>query len=107
MHTYQAASRPCWHCQLCPERAAPPRASPSGGGWVCTLSTAQLPQRASASQRHGTRPAPAVLARSSNARALTTVKKPEPLLQLAKHRGIRTINVVRRQELADELKALG
>ncbi len=30
-----------------------------------------------------------------------------PWLQLAKSRGIRTINVVRRQELADELKALG
>ncbi len=28
-------------------------------------------------------------------------------LQLAKHRGIKTINVVRRQEAADELKALG
>ena len=27
--------------------------------------------------------------------------------QLAKHRGIKTINVVRRQEVADELKALG
>ncbi|KAL4447410.1 hypothetical protein ABPG75_004629 [Micractinium tetrahymenae] len=29
------------------------------------------------------------------------------MIQLAKHRGIRTINVVRRQEVADELKALG
>lgn len=29
------------------------------------------------------------------------------VIQLAKHRGIRTISVVRRQELADELKALG
>ena len=27
--------------------------------------------------------------------------------QLAKHRGIKTINVVRREQVADELKALG
>ncbi|EFN59884.1 hypothetical protein CHLNCDRAFT_59525 [Chlorella variabilis] len=29
------------------------------------------------------------------------------IIQLARHRGIKTINVVRRQELADELKSLG
>lgn len=39
--------------------------------------------------------------------ALAPPPPPYPWLQLAKHRGIRTISVVRRQELADELKALG
>jgi NADPH:quinone reductase-like Zn-dependent oxidoreductase len=29
------------------------------------------------------------------------------LLQLAKHRGIKTVNVVRRQEQVEELKQLG
>lgn len=29
------------------------------------------------------------------------------IIQLAKHRGVKTINVVRRPDLVDELKALG